>query len=242
MENLVVYTNVDSKIASAKALASLLNVPFSEVIDENKTILNLKEDGLYLESNNNSIKGDFSKLYRRIKQDNLSKELVVKAAKIKGQKDVVVLDATAGLGEDSFLLAAYGFKVKLYERDKVIAALLKDSLDRASVEFPEIISRMEVFEEDSISAMKNLSFRPDVVFLDPMFPQRSKDAAVKKKFQLIHLLEKPCEDEVDLIEAAKNTGAKKIIIKRPLKSEYLGGVKPSYSYEGKAIRYDCIVL
>lgn len=242
MENLIVYTNVDSKIASAKALASLLNVPFSEVIDENKTILNLKEDGLYLESNNNSLKGDLSKLYRRIKQDNLSKELIVKAAKIKGQKDVLVLDATAGLGEDSFLLAAYGFKVKLYERDRAIAALLKDSLARASAEFPEIISRMEVFEDDSILAMKDLSYKPDVVFLDPMFPQRSKDAAVKKKFQLIHLLEKPCDDEMELLEAAKKTGAKKIIIKRPVKSEYLAGVKPSYSYVGKAIRYDCIVL
>ena len=156
----------------------------------------------------------------------------------------MALDATAGLGEDSLLLAAAGFHVRMYEKDPVIAALLEDAMNRAK-ELPELsaaVSRMELFKEDSISAMKNTDTSPDIILLDPMFPQRQKSALVGKKFQLIHILEKPCEDEKDLLDAAISAHPRKIIIKRPLKGSFLGGRKPDYSISGKAIRYDCIVL
>ena len=109
-------------------------------------------------------------------------------------------------------------------------------------ELSESVSRMELFKEDSISAMKSLYFHPDVILLDPMFAKRQKNALVGKKFQLIHLIEKPCEDENELLEAAVFAHPRKIIIKRPLKGSYLGGRKPDYSLSGKTIRYDCIVL
>ena len=182
---------------------------------------------------------------RRLKQANLERELLVKASRLKGHTGPLkAVDATAGLGEDSLLLAGAGFSVRMYERDPVIAALLEDAMDRAKEisELSEAVSRMELFKEDSISAMKSLDFRPDVILLDPMFPQRQKSALVGKKFQLIHLLEKPCENENELLDAAVSARPRKIIIKRPLKGSYLGGIKPDYSITGKAIRYDCIVL
>ena len=83
---------------------------------------------------------------------------------------------------------------------------------------------------------------PDLVLLDPMFPERQKSALVKKKFQLIHRLESPCMEEETLLNAAIAAGPGKILIKRPLKGPWLAGRKPGYSISGKAVRYDCILL
>ena len=95
---------------------------------------------------------------------------------------------------------------------------------------------------DSVMALRELDFAPDVVLLDPMFPQRQKSSLVKKKFQLLHSLESPCANEEELLDAARAAGPKKIVIKRPAKGAFLAGIKPDYSLEGKKIRYDCICL
>ena len=145
----------------------------------------------------------------------------MKAAKIKGAAHPRVIDATAGLGEDSLLLAAAGFSVTLFENDPVIATLLSDALRRAEEvpELSEAVSRMRFIEGDSITAMRRMTegmfhsgsydcFKanegrnetappvlPEVILLDPMFPEREKSALVKKKFQLLQKLERPCDDE-----------------------------------------------
>jgi 16S rRNA (guanine1516-N2)-methyltransferase len=215
---------------------------------ENKdTELKLQRDenGLALVGNGQTLRGDFTKMLPRIRRGNFQFELLVKAAKIKGfEGTITVMDCTAGLGEDSILLAAAGFRVKLYERDNIIAALLRDSLIRAA-QIPElapIVERMELHEEDSLIALSQLKEVPEVIYLDPMFPSRQKSALVKKKFQMLQQLEQPCEEGDEFLQAAIACKPKKIVIKRPLKGEYLGNHKPDYSITGKTIRYDCIVL
>ena len=105
---------------------------------------------------------------------------------------------------------------------------------------------MELHVGDSIEAMNraedSIGGIPDLVLLDPMFPERQKSALVKKKFQLIHRLESPCMEEETLLNAAIAAGPRKILIKRPLKGPWLAGRKPGYSISGKAVRYDCILL
>lgn len=83
--------------------------------------------------------------------------------------------------------------------------------------------------------------RPDVVYLDPMFPGRTKSAAVKKKFQLLHHLERPCANEGELVRAALAARPRKVVIKRPIKGPHLAGIKPAYALVGKAVRYDVLV-
>ena len=206
--------------------------------------LEMTEDGLSLLGDGLSLTADLSEMIPRIKKGVLGKELLVKAARIRGKEHPTVLDATAGFGQDSLLLSAAGFQVFLYEYDPVISALLADALFRAKdvPELSEAVSRMTLYKEDSISAMKALSEAPDVIYLDPMFPKRNKSALIKKKFQLLQKLEKPCPDEEELLSAALLAHPHKIVIKRPLKGPFLAGRKPDYSLEGKAIRYDCIVL
>ncbi len=235
----------NSYMEKAKKLAEKLN---SKIITDNNSesnlLLQFDEDGLSLVSGNMKLHQDFTKIIRRIKQSNLEKELLIHASKIKGKKqDLVALDATAGMGEDSMLLSAYGFKVNLYEKNPIIVELLKDAIERAKQipELKEIASRMNVYEEDSIIAMQNLDYEPDVILLDPMFPERTKSALIKKKFQILHQIETPCTNEKELLDSAIKAKPKKIVIKRPLKGEFLAGVKPSYSIKGNSIRYDCII-
>ena len=203
------------------------------------------EKGLSLEGDGMSLAADLSRMVPRLRPGNLGRELVVRAGRIRGAAGpLTAVDATAGMGEDSLLLAAAGFSVTLFERDPVICALLGDALVRAAANpaLAEAVSRMELRGEDSVPALPALGFRPDVVLLDPMFPERRKSAAVKKKLQLIQRLERPCDDEGGLMDAARAAGPRRIVVKRPAKGPWLAGEKPSYTIAGKAIRYDCYAL
>ena len=223
-----------------------------------KDILPVCPDGLWLEQTPKGLvltdgqltfMGDFTECLPRLKQNNLSGELIVKAAKKSKSASPLLLDATAGMGEDSLLLARAGYRVRLYERNPVIAALLRDTIERAKKhpQLSDIVDRMEVYAEDSISAMQVMAeaegVRPNVILLDPMFPKRSKSGLIKKKFQLLQKLESPCSEQSaeEMLAAALTLKPERIIIKRPLKGPYLADKKPDYSIGGKAIRYDCIL-
>ena len=200
-------------------------------------------DGLFLTDGAMVLRGDFARMLPRLRPDRLAGELLVRAARVKGADTPAALDATAGLGEDALLLAAAGFLVTLCECDPVVAALLADALERAAADarLAPVVARMRLVEGDSLRVLASLSEPPDVVYLDPMFPERQKSAAVKKKFQLLHRLERPCADEEGLLRAAVAACPRKVVVKRPVKGPFLAGVKPSHSLAGKAVRYDCIL-
>lgn len=246
--NLIVFAQREADIEQAEQLAKRLKIAITVnplEAEQTDLMLRLDENGLSLVSGELVLRGDFTRMLPRLRPGNLQRELLVKAAKIKHSDAMpTAIDATAGLGEDALLLAAVGFSVHLYEYDAVIAALLRDAMWRAAQmpELAEIIGRMQLFETDSLTELRKLSVAPDVILLDPMFPERQKSALIKKKFQLLQKLERPCADEIALVNAAIAAHPHKIVIKRPLKGPYLADRKPSYSIKGKAIRYDCLVL
>lgn len=238
----------------AEALAERLAAPLAEEPEPGLPYLKVSRDGLSLARDAMELRPDFADMLPRVRQGALQREMLVRAARIKGVDRPRAVDATAGLGEDSFLLAAAGFEVTLCEADPVIAALLADAIARASrdASIAPIVSRMRLVEGDSRDALASFAAdpadeapdaHPDVVYLDPMFPGRTKSAAVKKKFQLIHGLERPTDplDEEALLRAALAAHPRKVVIKRPVKGPHLAGVKPSHSVAGKTVRYDCIV-
>lgn len=216
--------------------------PVSPVLPEG---LELRRDdrGLALVGDGMELLPDFAEMLPRLRADRLGRELLVRAARVKGVAHPSCVDATAGLGEDSLLLAAAGFEVTLCESDPVIAALLRDAVVRAgkNAELAGTVARMRVVEGDSRELLASLDTPPDVVYLDPMFPARSKSAAVKKKFQLLHRLEAPCANEDELMAAALAARPRKVVVKRPVKAPVLAGVKPSHALSGKAVRFDVIV-
>ena len=206
--------------------------------------LEQRPEGLTLLGDGMELTGDFSQLLPRLRQDRLSKELLVRAAHIKGAEHPLrAVDATAGLGEDSLLLAAAGYEVLLVKRDPVIAALLADCLRRARADerLAAMAGRMHLQPGEATLVLGQLPQAPHLVYLDPMFPAKGKAALTKKKLQLFQRLEPPCAQEEELLAAALAAGPRRVVVKRPLKAPALAGRKPSHSVEGKTIRYDVFV-
>jgi len=200
-------------------------------------------EGIGLTGYGLSYRGDFEEsMLRRITGGRYKHEMLVKASKCN-KDNPTAIDATAGMGEDSLLLAANGYDISLYEQNPVVALLLKDALKRAkkNPELKDLISRMHLIEGDSLILMKESNINPDIIYLDPMFPGRQKSGLIGKKLQLIQKLESPCSNEKDLFDAAKSCKPSKIIVKRPLKAPNLAEQKPNYSLTGKAIRYDIYI-
>ena len=226
----------------AEAFARRIGAEISEKPGPKLTIL-FHAKGVSLTGYGLSYQGDFENMLQRVTNGRLQHEMLVRAAKSDkpGRK---AIDATAGMGEDAFLLAAQGYEVTLFEQNPVIAVLLKDALRRAKKHpvLKDIASRMNLVQDNSVEGMSKLLDPVDVIYLDPRLPARQKSSLINKKLQLIQKLEPPCSEETDLFDAAISASPSKIIVKRPLKSEFLAGRKPSYTLNGKAIRYDCYTL
>ena len=240
-ETTVVYAGDPASAQAAAALAEQIGVPQSDAPGDNLTLL-VDQEGVSLTGFGLRVRGDFEQMLRRVSGGRLHHEMLVKIAKTKSAHPIAV-DATAGMGEDALLLAAAGYEVILFEQDAVIAALLRDAMQRAAKHpvLREMVGRMRLIEGDSITLMPSVVRRPDLVYLDPMFPERRKSGLINKKLQLLQKLERPCAAEEELLQAALSVHPKRIVIKRPLKGAYLAGRKPGYSVKGKSIRYDCIV-
>lgn len=242
LDNLTVRIGKGGQRDSAEAFAKRNGVEISDKDGDGLTLL-YDASGVTLTGYGLSFRGDFAGMLHRITDGRLAHEMLVRVAKTKTESPKAA-DATAGMGEDSILLAAAGYDVTLFERDPVVAALLKDALRRAKKDptLSPIVARMHLVEGNSIALMPGLVREPEVVYLDPMFPARQKSGLINKKLQLIQKLESPETDGDALFESALSCDPTKIIIKRPLKGEYLAGRAPDYSVTGKAIRYDVIVL
>lgn len=184
--------------------------------------------------------------YRREKGGGRS-EMIAKAVGLRNANQPSVIDATAGMGVDAFVLASLGCRVRMIERDSVVNALLGDGFERSSKYASEhdaglaaILDRMQLIQGDSIERLQRIkeAERPDVVYLDPMFPERKKSAAVKKEMQIFHKLIGTDEDADLLFEAAMDVASKRVVVKRPRIAPALDGPKPSHTLEGKRNRYD----
>lgn len=197
-EKIVVCLEKGGARDMAEAFSRRTNTPIAEKPGEHLTVL-FNSKGVSLTGYGLTYQGDFENMLHRVTNGRLQHEMLVRASKSEkpGRK---AIDATAGMGEDGFLLAAQGYEVTLYEQNPVIAVLLKDALRRA------------------------------------------KKHPVLKEIAARIKLEPPCSQETDLFDAAISADPDKIIVKRPLKSEFLAGRKPSYTLSGKAIRYDCYTL
>ena len=186
---------------------------------------------------------DFNTPQVRHRQGQPRQELLVRAARVRHTAEPLVIDATAGLGRDGFLLAAAGFRVRMYERNPVVAALLEDGLRRAAAipALAAIAERITLIVSNAIDGLGHLHTPPDVVSLDPMFPERRKSAKVKQDLRLLQCLDDGGEDGEALLRAALLTGARKVVVKRPCKGPVLGGLAPNYTLRGKAVRFDVYV-
>ena len=169
---------------------------------------------------------------------------IAKAIGLHKFKHPHVIDATAGLGRESFVLATLGCTVTLLERSPIVHALLADGLKRAldsdDSEAVDIASRMTLYLADAhvwLGAMP-VNDVPDVVYLDPMFPERQKSALVQKEMRFFHEVVGADEDSDALLELACQHAKRRVVVKRPRHAPELEGCKPAFVIAGKAVRYD----
>lgn len=176
--------------------------------------------------------------YRRTKGGG---ELIGKA--VNHRKQPEVWDATGGLGRDSFVLAGLGLNVHTIEQHPVVACLLDDGLARAltDADTADTAARITLHFGNAVTQLTDLQQHlpaPDVVYLDPMYPERQKSAAVKKEMAYFHDLVGFADDEAALLAAARHTARKRIVVKRPRLGGFLNTETPAYQYNGKSTRFD----
>jgi 16S rRNA (guanine1516-N2)-methyltransferase len=224
----VIPTSSEFK-TKAEALAGALQLPFEGEADLYLVVgerLELRE----ATTKTGPVYVDFEAVSSRQKQ---GKDLIAKAVGVKGSYRPTIIDATAGLGQDAFTLAAYGCTVHMVERSPVIAALLADGLERARELEP--LSRLSLQVGDAREILKKVE-APDVVYLDPMYPDSGKSAAKRKEMRLFRELVGDDTDVQELLAVGLETATKRVVIKRPLKAPTFG--KPSFITKGTTLRFD----
>ncbi|MDR2614463.1 MAG: class I SAM-dependent methyltransferase [Candidatus Accumulibacter sp.] len=168
-------------------------------------------------------------------------QMIARAAGLQAGVRPSVLDATAGLGRDAFVLAGLGCEVTLIERHPLIAALLEDGLRRALADSSTapVAARMRLHVGEALVAMRNWRGEaPQVIYLDPMFPAREKRALVKKEMRVFRPLVGDDDDAPALLTTALSLASHRVVVKRPRKAPALDGRAPGYALEGKSSRFD----
>lgn len=153
-----------------------------------------------------------------------------------------IVDATAGLGRDAFVLATLGCPVTLIERSPVVALLLRDGLRRARLDetVAPIVARMNVLQGDALAILPRLAGEdaPEVVYMDPMYPQRTKSALSKKEMRLFRLLVGEDLDAARLLQQALRLATRRVTVKRPRRASPIEGPAPDTAIYSRNTRYD----
>lgn len=261
MVNAVVVDENSSDCSRAEALAKRLNLPlhigFSNTpvgcAHQGEFVLSYTDEGLKLVPTGKGASGpvwcDFvgGAVAHRRQFGGGKGQMIAKAVGVGKRPELSVLDATAGMGRDAFVLATLGCRVTLRERHVIVSELLADGLLRAKrsgdAAVEDIAARMTLDPRDSLGVLSDdapLS-SVDVVYLDPMFPVRRKSAKVKKEMLAFHQLVGADEDSDQLLPLALQQAKYRVVVKRSKPAPFLNQMKPTYQLLGKSSRFDIYV-
>ena len=249
---IAVFCSDPTFLARSEQLTAQLDLPLIEIetAGQYQLLLRHSRQGLELFKPNDpkltgSVRVDFISGQAAFRRRRQKKESLLRAVGCKGNALPKIIDGTGGLGRDSFLLAAAGCQVHIFERQPIIAALLADGLERARThpETLEIAGRIRLSVGDTVTAFRKMARcgeQVDAVYLDPMFPHRRKAALVKKELQMLQLLAPVEQDGAseELLQAALAAAGNRVVVKRPVKAPFLTDLAPSHSLAGKTVRFD----
>lgn len=232
----------------AKELASHLQLPFTKSHEDFDFILIQTPEYLGLQKTNSKslpLYVDFlsPEMSRRRAQASLRREALARALGLKANTNPSIVDATAGLGRDSFILACLGFEVQMLERSPIVCTLLEDGLKRAAQDsqIAPIIAHLHLIQTDAISWLKTAK-KPDLIYLDPMFPERRKSALVKKNMQFFQEIINEEDDPDALLQVALTCANKRVVVKRPRLAQPLAGAVPTFNLSGSSSRFDIYLI
>ena len=176
-------------------------------------------------------------------------QAIAKAIGLKSGNTPTILDTTAGLAGDAFVLATLGCSVTMIERSAILFTMIEDALERASLNeaFDAIIKRgFTAINTDANDYIKNQlltdNTAPDVIYIDPMYPDRKKSALVKKDMQILQRLHDENDNSAELLDNALRYAKKRVVVKRPVNAETLNEKKPNTCIKSKKTRYDIYTI
>jgi 16S rRNA (guanine1516-N2)-methyltransferase len=248
----------DTTSQKAKDLAGQLKVPLvpaSQCVNYDAHLV-YTENGLQIQLKHDSNKRTASTLYvdflskslrYRLQHGGGIKQALARAVGLKPGVRPSVMDATAGLGIDSFILASLGCSVTMVERSPLMAAMLVDGWDRAlrSQDIPEEVKeRLTLLHGNSLLIIQGLApqERPDTIYLDPMYPHMGKTALNKIEMRLIRMMVGDDTDSDTLLQSALQCAKKRVVVKRPKGAIRLSSKEPSHIITMKNSRYDVYML
>ncbi|MEK7991270.1 MAG: class I SAM-dependent methyltransferase [Thiotrichaceae bacterium] len=249
-------------------MATQFNFPLIEQlpVDSNQLYLALNDAHLALHSTTEKTQGVYVDFvqghlgYRREHSCGRNQPLP-RAIGLKKHKHLKVLDATAGLGRDGFILAVLGCHVTMLERSPILAALLTDGLRRLGQqpELTDIWQNMQLVHQSAQDYLQSLdsAHYPDVIYLDPMYPHRQKSALVKKEMRFIRQVVGDDSDSLELLAVALQRAKQRVVVKRPKGAPVLSinneqltinnchkvrNIQPHAQIQSKNTRYDIYLL
>ena len=242
--SIAVFTSFQELEPKAQALAKTLGLSFTQAPDRHEYLLLVTPEHIGLKNMRDKttpLVVDFAAkdLQYRCQRATLRNESIARALGLKKQTPLTLVDATAGLAQDSFIVAALGFEITLLERSPIVATLVQDALTRAGQDavLAPIIHRMHLIQTDAIAWLK--AAKPvDIVYLDPMFPERKKSALTRKSMRIFHDIVGDDTDSEELFQAAFACASKRVVVKRPRLASELAGLKPNFSLTGSSSRFD----
>lgn len=239
----ILIDNTSPRAHHCHELAESLHLPVIEAMEAGSDmVLVFDESGLALHDaytpRVQPLRIDFSAQDLRPFGPNLNRRQPL--ARAIGKKNRTVIDGTAGMGQDAFLLAAMGYEVTAIERSSVLGALLMDAIERAENDIRlarALGGRMRVMVSDARHIIPTL-VSADAVYLDPMFPpKRSKSALPKREMMVLRKLVGEDPDAEQLFTVAREHARNRVIVKRPHYAPPLAAA-PDFSQSGKLVRYD----
>ncbi|MBX9586055.1 MAG: class I SAM-dependent methyltransferase [Gammaproteobacteria bacterium] len=249
--NIAIIRPDQSLLEEAFTLSQRLNIPLIESTEKEyyTAVLIFNLDTLSLQLIGPKAPGpiwvDFisGKYAHRRKYGGGRSQLIAKAVGLKSLKCPSVLDLTAGLGQDAFVLACLGCSVTMIERSLIIAALVQNAMNRARDDVFFTSLTLQLMVTDSLSYLKSLSEKecPDVIYIDPMFPHRTKSALVKKEMRVLREIVGEDIDAGLLLEKACEISKKRVVVKRPRHAPHLNERKPDLEYFGESSRFDVYI-
>jgi len=245
---------VPDQYEKAMRLSRKLSLPLVQGETEEYEFLVLSsEDGLALKQTGKNGLGPLmvnftsTTMTYRIKHGGGRGQALARAVGLKKGWQPTVIDATAGLGRDGFILASLGCHVHMLERSPILAVLLEDALQRAarSEQTAEIIKqRLQLTHTDSIDFLQKLRQQdyPDVIYLDPMYPERRKSSLVKKEMRILRGLAGDDPDAGKLFTVALGCVRNRVVVKRPRLAPPLNNMAPTHEITGKTSRFDVYLV
>ena len=220
----------------AIACSQFLSIPLHDIPSENQYLLFDKHQIqiITLEKKQSlSYRHDFEShsIQRRIQTQD---QHLLKAFKDKKKDINSILDVTAGWCRDAFLLAQNKYQVTAIEQSDLIYYVTKQSIAKYTTHNPLSLT---LHHANAINYIESLTHFPDAIYMDPMFPSSKHQAKNKKEIQLLQAVTQNTDIE-NLFDVSLKTATQRVVVKRPLHSEFLNSLKPNFQFKGKTIRFD----